>query len=61
MANSVLGLILARPNEGGLEIDNLTILLNFLHHSKLTAVYEILQPHYQVNFKIIFLIKGHLD
>jgi hypothetical protein len=50
VAESVLGLVLSRSNEGGLEAENLTILLNFLHHSKLTAVFEILQPHYQVKF-----------
>ena len=43
VAGSVLDLVLSRPNDGGLEVDNLTLLLNFLHHTRFTSVFEILQ------------------
>ena len=57
VAGSVLDLVLSKPNDGGLEIENLTLLLNFLHHTRLTSVFEILQPHYQVTFDLAhFLI-----
>jgi hypothetical protein len=45
VAEAVLDLVLLSD---GLGPERLTLLLNFLHHTRFTVVFEILQPHYQV-------------
>lgn len=44
VAQTVLDFVLFPSNK---DPSKLTLLLNFLHHTRLTSVFEILQPHYQ--------------